>query len=149
MVDVSPNFWPLVEVFFSQKWVFFRNFRDISTNTTPKITFYCIFINNFLKESKKVLRNFSGAFGAAKKLAVSNIFPWSKGHFLPPLPPRSKGQGGQPPPLPRGSGAPGRNHTDRTLSSLPATLPFSACSTTANGQKSLERFSLYANRSKN
>ena len=28
LVDVSPNFWPLVKVFFSRKWVLFRNFRD-------------------------------------------------------------------------------------------------------------------------
>ena len=42
LVDVSPNFWPFVEVSFSQKWVFFRYFLDISTKTTTKITFYCI-----------------------------------------------------------------------------------------------------------
>ena len=42
LVDVSPNCWPFVEVFFSQKWVFFRYFLDISTKTTTKITFYCI-----------------------------------------------------------------------------------------------------------
>ena len=30
-VEVSQNFWPCVEVLFSQKSVFFRNYRDIST----------------------------------------------------------------------------------------------------------------------
>ena len=40
-----------------QKRVFFRNFRDISTNATPKISFYCIFINNFPKNFQKNAQN--------------------------------------------------------------------------------------------
>ena len=47
-------------MYFSQKRVFFRNFRDVSTNT-PKITFYCIFINKFPKMSKRVLKNFQNS----------------------------------------------------------------------------------------
>ena len=43
---------------FPQKRVFFRNFRDVSTNNTPKITFYCIFIYKFPKNFEKVLKNF-------------------------------------------------------------------------------------------
>ena len=39
LVDVSQNFRPFVEVCFSQKWAYFQNFQDISTNTTPKINF--------------------------------------------------------------------------------------------------------------
>ena len=46
---------------FSQKWVVFRNFRDASTKTTPKITFYCIFINKFPKYFKKRAQNFFAA----------------------------------------------------------------------------------------
>ena len=47
LVDVSQNFWPLIDEFLSQKWAFFRNFRDVSTNNTPKF-FYCIFIRGSL-----------------------------------------------------------------------------------------------------
>ena len=54
----------------------FRNFRDVSTNNTPKITFYCILLTNFPKISKKwskifkfrkkCSKNFRGAFVAVK-----------------------------------------------------------------------------------
>lgn len=52
LVDGSQKFWPLVDVFFSQKGVFFRNFRDIPTNNTPKITFHCTFISDILGETE-------------------------------------------------------------------------------------------------
>ena len=55
--------------FSSRKWVFFRNFRDISTITTPRITFYCIFIKKISQQfRKKSSRDFGSAFGAAKTL---------------------------------------------------------------------------------
>ena len=57
LVEVSQNFWPLAEVFFSQKWVFL-DFRDISTKTTSNITFYCTFIQNSPKIPKEVPKNF-------------------------------------------------------------------------------------------
>ena len=52
-VEISQNLWPCVELFFSQKWAFFRNFRDISFKTTPEIIFYCILINKFPKKLQK------------------------------------------------------------------------------------------------
>ena len=47
LVNVSQNCWPLVEAFS------LKSFQDISTNTTQKITFYCIFINKFPKNFQK------------------------------------------------------------------------------------------------
>ena len=43
LADVSQNFLKLVDVFFPQKPGFFRNFRNVSTNNTPKITFFEFF----------------------------------------------------------------------------------------------------------
>ena len=74
LVDVSQNFWKLVDAF-SPKRVFYRNLRDVSTNNTQKINFIAFSLTNFPKISKKVLKNFSrrlrrrkkhifGAFGA-------------------------------------------------------------------------------------
>ena len=53
LVDISPNFWPLVEVFFSQKWVIFQNFRDTYTNITPNF-FIAVLLTNFQKSAQKL-----------------------------------------------------------------------------------------------
>ena len=46
----------------------FRKFRDISAQTTPKITFIALLLTNFTKISKKVFKNFFSAFAAEKTL---------------------------------------------------------------------------------
>ena len=43
---------------FSQKSVFFRNFRDISNNITQKITSYCMFINKIPNNFQKIVQKF-------------------------------------------------------------------------------------------
>ena len=58
LVDVSQKYWKLADVFFYQKWVFFRNFRDVSTNNALKITFHCIFIKKFPKSFEKSAQSF-------------------------------------------------------------------------------------------
>ena len=79
LVDVSQIFWKLVDVFFSQKRVFFRNFRDVSANNTPKITFCCIIINKFPKNFQKSAQKFFAAATAPRKPPFSNFLlptPW-------------------------------------------------------------------------
>ena len=56
-VEILSKFSKIVEMLFFQKRGFFRNFRDVSTYNTPKITFYCIFINKFPKNFEKSAQN--------------------------------------------------------------------------------------------
>ena len=44
---------------FPKKGVIFRSFRDISTKTTPKVTFYCILSTNFPKIAIKSIQKIS------------------------------------------------------------------------------------------
>ena len=60
---------------FSQKWVFFQNFRDISTKTPPRTTFYCIIINKFPKNFEPIAQNFCAAPSAPRKLPFPNLLP--------------------------------------------------------------------------
>ena len=53
---------------------FFRNFRDVSTHNTPKITFYCIFINKFPKNFEKSAQKFFAAPSAPKVWRNTPIF---------------------------------------------------------------------------
>ena len=55
------------EILFAQNRGFFRNFRDVSTYNTPKITFYCIFINKFPKNFEKSAQKFFAAPSAPRK----------------------------------------------------------------------------------
>ena len=59
---------------FCQKWGFFENFRDTSTQITPKITFYCIFINKFPKNFEKSAQKFFAAPSAPKTCRNTPIF---------------------------------------------------------------------------
>ena len=66
-VEILSKFSKIVEILFSQKRGFFRNFRDVSTYNTPKITFYCIFINKFPKNFEKSAQKFFAAPSAPRK----------------------------------------------------------------------------------
>ena len=79
------NFRPCGEILFAQNRGFFRNFRDVSTHNTPKITFYCIFINKFPKNFNKNAKNFRGAFGAASVEKYPNVFGPSVESSFPPF----------------------------------------------------------------
>ena len=52
---------------FSSKQELFRNFRDVSTSNTPKINFYCIFINKFPKNFEKGAQKFFAASSTPQK----------------------------------------------------------------------------------
>ena len=62
------------EIVFAQNLGFLRNFRDVSTHNTPKITFYCIFINKFPKNFEKSAQKFFAAPSAPKVWKNTPIF---------------------------------------------------------------------------
>merc|ERR1711873_273899 len=68
------NFRPCGEILFAQNRGFFRNFRDVSTYNTPKITFYFIFINKFPKNFEKSAQKFFAAPSAPKTSRNTPIF---------------------------------------------------------------------------
>ena len=71
-------FWlKCVDKFFSQKWVFFRN---ISSKTPTKITFYCIFAYKFPKNAQK----FFVAPSTPRKTRLANFLPPPPGRCPPP-----------------------------------------------------------------
>ena len=117
-VEILSKFWPECRNTFSLKTGFFRNFRDVSTYNTPKITFYCIFINKFPKNFEKSAQKFFAApsaprktrFRRRKRVEISPFFhPWSVDGTPPPFwgdppPPEPEfrgGEGGRPPPQSR------------------------------------------------
>ena len=75
LVNVSPNLWPLVEVFFSQKWVFFETF-EIYLPTPPQNSLFIAFLlTNFPKIPKKRSK-ISNKRGKLKKvLKEKNLHP--------------------------------------------------------------------------
>ena len=58
-VEILSKILQFVEILFCQKWGFFENFRDTSTQITPKIAFHCIFIHKFPKNFEKSAQKFS------------------------------------------------------------------------------------------
>ena len=83
-VDELSKISKFVDELFCQKWGFFENFRDTSTQITPKITFYCIFINKFPKNFEKSVQKFFAAPSAPKTCRNTSIFyPWSEDGTTP------------------------------------------------------------------
>ena len=72
--EILSHFLPCGEILFCQKRGFFENFRDTSTQITPKITFYCIFVNKFHKNFEKSAKNFFAAHSAPKMWRNAPIF---------------------------------------------------------------------------
>ena len=63
----------------SKKGAFFRNFRDISTKTTSKITFYCIFIKKYPKNFENSAQKFLRSLRCHRKPFFLQFFcppPW-------------------------------------------------------------------------
>ena len=83
-VEILSKFSSCVEILFCQKWGFFENFRDTSTQITPKITFYCIFINKFHKNFEKSAQKFFAAPSVPKTCRnISIFYPWSEDGTTP------------------------------------------------------------------
>ena len=74
-VEILSKFSKIVEILFSQKRGFFRNFRDVSTYNTPKITFYCILINKFPENFEKSAQKFSNFEKSAQQFFVAPKTP--------------------------------------------------------------------------
>ena len=72
LVEVSQIF-AVVKNDFFQKMSIFRDFWDTSTKTTPKTTFYCIFINKFPKNDQESAQNFFATPTAPQKILVFQI----------------------------------------------------------------------------
>merc|ERR1711954_262844 len=72
--EILSKFCPVEKYFLPKIWDFFRNFRDVSTHNTPKITFYCIFINKFPKNFEKSAQKFFAAPSAPKVWRNTPIF---------------------------------------------------------------------------
>ena len=67
-IEILSKFSALCRSIFSKKWQFFGNFRDTSTQITPKSTFYCFFIKKFPQNLQKVAEKSSfGAFCVTNK----------------------------------------------------------------------------------
>ena len=73
-VEILSKFWSECRNTFCQKWGFFENFRDTSTQITPKITFYCISINKFHKNFEKSAQKIFAAPSAPKTCRNISIF---------------------------------------------------------------------------
>ena len=74
LVDVSQNFWPLVDVFFVQKWVFLEIIEIYLPISPEKSLFIAFLLTNFPKISKKVLKNFSRRLRRRKCVEISPFF---------------------------------------------------------------------------
>ena len=80
LVDVSQNFWKLVDVFFPKTGIFFEIF-EMYLPTSQKSLYIAFLFTNFPNISKKVLKNFQiskkvlkifcGALGAAENLSFT------------------------------------------------------------------------------
>ena len=75
------------------KWPFFGNFRDTSTQITPKSTFYCFFIKKFPQNLQKKGSKFFAAPSAPKTCKNNPIFSPQVRRWNPPpkrahLPPK-------------------------------------------------------------
>ena len=58
---------------FLPKMKIFRNFRDTSTQITPKSTFFAVLLRKFPKIYKKVLKNFSRRLRRQKRVEISQF----------------------------------------------------------------------------
>ena len=73
-VEILSKFSALCRSIFSKKWSFFGNFRDTSTQITPKSTFYCFFIKKFPQNLQKSAQKFFAAPSAPKTCRNISIF---------------------------------------------------------------------------
>ena len=84
LVDVSQNFWKLVDVFFFKNGDFFEIFEMYLPTTPQKSLFIAFLLTNFPKISKKVLKNFSRRLRRRKCGEIPQFFRPECGKFTPP-----------------------------------------------------------------